>query len=303
MQAAPGEHEVRLVDAATPPAPADVVVALDGSPVDRTGPPVVAAVYDLVHLLAPRTLPRVERARRGWRAALLTQRADGLLAPSLTVARALVDYLRVGEDRLTWLPALGPGWRRAPRAEVEDLRRRFQLKDRYFVSLGTLRRRKNLATLMAAWDRLWPELGDHAQLVVAGAGERAEVAAVLAAGARYLGPIDDAEALALLSGAVAWVSPSLAEGCSIGALEAMAVGTPPVVAAGTALADVVGDAGLVLAPDDPAAWAEALRRLLQDVEVRNRMAGRALRAVAELREADAARRALEAASRAAARRS
>ncbi len=304
MVAEAGEHEVRLIEVGTPPGQTDVVVSLAGSlrPPDPRLPS-VAAIYDLSHLLAPPSHPFLERVRRGWLTALLTRRADGLLAPSHAIARALVDYLRVPGERLTWVPTIGPGWRRAPRKEVEQVRREFELKERYLLFVGTLSRRKNLRTLMRAWDLLWPELGERVDLVVAGAARPrgGGLDEVLAGGAHYLGPVPDEKLVPLLSGATAWVCPSLSEGCSIGAVEAMAAGAPPLVAAGTALADTVGAAGMVMPPEDVQAWAAAMRHVIDDSEDRNRMAARGLRAVADLRETEAGRRAVSAAVAAAGR--
>jgi glycosyltransferase involved in cell wall biosynthesis len=303
MVAEAGEHEVRLVEQDSLPPQADVVVSLTGSlrPPDARLPS-VTAIYDLSHLLAPRSHTFLERARRGWLTALLTRRADGLVAPSHAIARALVDYLRVSEDRLTWVPTIGPGWRRAPRAEVERVRGELELKERYLLFVGTISRRKNLRTLMRAWDVLWPRLGQGVDLVIAGAAPArgGVLDEVLSGGARYVGPVPDGTLLPLLSGATAWVCPSLAEGCSIGAVEAMAAGAPPLVAAGTALADIVGAAGMVLPAEDVQAWADAMRHLVEDPQDRNRMAARGLRAAADLRESEAGRRVVSAAAAAAA---
>ena len=298
-----GEHEVRLVERGTPPSVADVVVGLGTSPLPGGALPTVSAVCDLSHLLAPRSHTLLERTRRGWESALRTRRSDALLAPSQSIARALVTYLRVPDDRVTWIPTIGPGWHRSPRAEVEALCAELGLRERYLVFVGAVSQRKNLSTLMRAWDRLWPELGERADLVVVGAApSRQAVADVVAGGARYLGPLPDERLLPLLTGACAWVNPSLAEGCSMGAVEAMATGTPVLVSEGTAAAEVIGNAGVVLPALDAGAWAAAVRRVLEDTAWRNAMAARGLRAAAELREADAGRRALAAAAAAAGRR-
>jgi glycosyltransferase involved in cell wall biosynthesis len=107
--------------------------------------------------------------------------------------------------------------------------------------------------------------------------------------------VSDDRLKALLSGATAWVSPSRAEGSAIGALEAMACAAPPLVASGTALAEVVGTAGIVLDPDDVEGWATAIRTLATQSHDRNRMAARGLQAVRDLRLAESAARVLRAA--------
>jgi glycosyltransferase involved in cell wall biosynthesis len=273
------------------PGPADVIVALGGRPRINRRTPVVAAVYDLSHLLAPSTMPLAERVRRGFDVAWVTRRAAHLLAPSRGISVALATYLRVPESRLTWLPSVGPAWRRAPRPEVEAARSEAGLDRPYLLFAGTLSRRKNLPVLAAAWERVRTELGGGLDLVVCGAGP----GSIVPRGARYLGYVSDDRLKALLSGATAWVSPSRAEGSAIGALEAMACAAPPLVASGTALAEVVGTAGIVLDPDDVEGWATAIRTLATQSHDRNRMAARGLQAVRDLRLAESAARVLRAA--------
>jgi glycosyltransferase involved in cell wall biosynthesis len=58
--------------------------------------------------------------------------------------------------------------------------------------------------------------------------------------------------------------PSLREGFGLPALEAMAQGAPVIASAGTAIAEVVGPAGVLVHPVEVGEWAEALRTVLDD---------------------------------------
>jgi glycosyltransferase involved in cell wall biosynthesis len=73
--------------------------------------------------------------------------------------------------------------------------------------------------------------------------------------------------VALYNGAAVLVMPSFYEGFGFPALEAMQCGTPVVVADRASLPEVVGEAGLLIDPEDPASIAGALRRLLEDPEL------------------------------------
>jgi glycosyltransferase involved in cell wall biosynthesis len=291
MRPLTGDHELTVWEPGAPVGRADVIVALGGRPRIGGTVPVVAAVYDLSHLLAPATMSVAARARRGFEVAWLTRRAAHLLAPSRGISRALATYLRVSGSRLSWLPSVGPQWRRTPRQEVEAARTEAGLDRPYVLFAGTVSRRKNLAVLGAAWQRIGAEL----DLVLCGAGTVDAVP-----GARGLGYVSDERLRTFMSGATAWVSPSRAEGCAIGALEAMACAAPPIVASGTALAEVVGNAGIVVDPDDVEGWAAAITHLATDADERNHMAAGGLRAIRDLRLADAAVRVLRAAESAAA---
>jgi glycosyltransferase involved in cell wall biosynthesis len=80
----------------------------------------------------------------------------------------------------------------------------------------------------------------------------------------------DADVAALMAGASAFCLPSLGEGFGLTALEAMASGTPVVVSDRGALPEVVGAAGLCVAPE-PAALEEALARVLTDPRLAARL--------------------------------
>jgi glycosyltransferase involved in cell wall biosynthesis len=80
------------------------------------------------------------------------------------------------------------------------------------------------------------------------------------------------------------VVPSLYEGFSLPAIEAMACGVPLVATSGGALAEVAGDDGrhaLVVPPGDPGALASAIARLLEDGELRDELARSGRRRVLE----------------------
>lgn len=80
----------------------------------------------------------------------------------------------------------------------------------------------------------------------------------------------DAELGALMAGAAAFCLPSLSEGFGLTALEAMACGAPVVASDRGALPEVVGEAGLLVAPE-PAAIEEALARVLTDSALADRL--------------------------------
>jgi glycosyltransferase involved in cell wall biosynthesis len=78
------------------------------------------------------------------------------------------------------------------------------------------------------------------------------------------GYVPDVDLPALLSGALAFVYPSLYEGFGLPVLEAMACGTPVVCSNSSSLPEVAGDAALLVDPLAPEALAEALRRVIAE---------------------------------------
>ncbi|MFQ3661823.1 MAG: glycosyltransferase family 1 protein, partial [Chloroflexaceae bacterium] len=150
----------------------------------------------------------------------------------------------------------------------------------YFLYIGTIQPRKNLTRLIEAFAHAGP---DDALLVIAGRrGWLSEpiVRRVAELGltnrVRFPGYVPDADLPALLSGALAFVFPSLYEGFGMPVLEAMACGAPVLTSTTSALPEVAGDAALLVDPCDTDAIAAALRRLAADAPLRASLRARGL---------------------------
>lgn len=141
---------------------------------------------------------------------------------------------------------------------------------RYVLAVGTVEPRKDLATLVAAFDAVAatdPEL----RLVLAGPdgwGASDLTSAIDAARHRRrvvrLGWVDDDTRLALLRGASVVAYPSRYEGFGLVPLDAMAVGTPVVATRAGAIPEVVGDAAHLVDVGDAAALSAGIARVLSD---------------------------------------
>lgn len=256
---------------------ADAILNLDGRFRSGRGQPVVSAVLDLGHLFARQAYRPLEWMLQNWRVASMARRSDHLLVPSGPVRSALERYLGVRPERVTVLESLpAPAFSRPRRAEVEQLGRRLRLPDRYFLFVGVRSRRKNLPLLAAARKLAGDSMG-AAGLVLAGPGRLTLPDSV------DLGYVPAPDLPTLLGGALAWLNPSHYEGSTIGALEAMACGTPALVAATGAQAHGVGMNGMVLPPDDATEWSKALVEVATDPASRGLMSAAGLRRIAELK--------------------
>ncbi len=201
------------------------------------------------------------------------RRAAHVVVPSRYTAGEVARHLGVPRERIAVCPCGAPSWSPRPAAPEGG----------HLLFVGSLARRKNVAGLLAAYARLAAGRTRVPDLVLAG-GEAPDGADAewrraledprLAGRVRRTGYVDAATLRSLYAGACALVLPSLDEGFGLPALEAMTLGVPVVASDRGALPEVVGEAGILVDPTDPAALEHALGRLLDETELRVRCAAR-----------------------------
>lgn len=160
---------------------------------------------------------------------------------------------------------------------------RYGLERPYFVYVGAWEWRKNAEGMFGALAHARArgaelDLAFVGNLSVAERGRLEALAASLgvAGQVRALGFVPDEHLPALYRRSLGHVLVSFAEGFGLTLVEAMASGAPLVATAGSSLAEVAGDAGLLVPPDDPRAIGDAMVRLAEDRELRDQLRSRGL---------------------------
>ncbi|MBV8981545.1 MAG: glycosyltransferase family 4 protein [Acidimicrobiia bacterium] len=236
---------------------------------ERSRVPAVVTVHDMTLFDHPewherKKVPFFRRAIR-----VSVQKADAVICVSEVTAHRLrarltpvapVHVIPHGVDHARFRPD----------ASSEDMSvvEALGVRHPYIAFLGTLEPRKDVPVLVAAFDRVASAHPDLS-LVIGGldgwgatAVSEAIGRATNAGRIRRLGyiPEDVVPALLRQAGVVAY--PSLEEGFGLPALEALACGAPLVTTEGTAMAEVTGDAAVLIPPGDVGALAEALDALV-----------------------------------------
>lgn len=241
--------------------------------------PSVLIIYDVIAL----THPRLARAGnvRHYRLVLprAARRATRVVAPTGAVAASVSEQCRVPPEKVAVVPlGIEPGFRRvADAAVLSAVRARYRLPERFLLYVGNLEPKKNLPGLLEAF-ALLRRGGETRHLVLAGepGWGLPELHAALARtgvaeAVRLTGFVPDADLPALYSLADLFLFPSLVEGFGLPPLEAMACGTPAVVADVPPFPETVGDAALRVDPRAPRAIAAGVRRVLEDEPLRKRL--------------------------------
>ncbi|MEE1802818.1 glycosyltransferase family 4 protein [Streptomyces sp. JV176] len=203
----------------------------------------------------------------------VARRLPSVLTVSGSSRQEITDHLGVRADRIDVVHIGADTELFSPDPGVREIPGRIVTTSSADVPL------KGLVHLVEALAKLRTEHPD-AHLVVV--GRRAEDGPVAQAIERYglegavefVKGISDAELVDLVRGAQVACVPSLYEGFSLPAAEAMATGTPLVATTGGAIPEVAGADGescLAVPPGDAGALAAALGRLLDDAELRARL--------------------------------
>ena len=210
--------------------------------------PSVLTLHDLSPWLNEKWHSDAGRVRRRTPILLEMGVATMVIAPSNLVRRQAIERFHLRPDRVVAIPEAAAPWF----CRVENLPPPVRP---YFLFVGTIEPRKNLATLLEAWREVRRE--HEIDLLLAGR-RRADAPAIEPEpGLRLLGEVPDEQLPGLYSGALAFVYPSLYEGFGLPVLEAMQCGAP--VIASRAVAETGGEAAIYA--DSARELAQAMREL------------------------------------------
>jgi glycosyltransferase involved in cell wall biosynthesis len=231
----------------------------------------LVTVHDLGYKLFPEAHPAKQRFYLDLTTWVSARRATVILADSQATADDLTRFYKTNPQKIR---VVYPG------VEKPDVRARHDLilPERYFLFIGTLQPRKNIARIVQAYAQYRQSTANPAALVLAGGkGWLYDDHWVEGIDGVYLpGYIDEADKGALMAGALALVFPTLYEGFGFPVIEAMHCGTPVIASNTSSLPELVGDAGIQVNPLDVAAIAEAMQMLAGDEALRAQLRERGL---------------------------
>ena len=234
--------------------------------------PAVVTIHDMVWRVAPETMQPLNRLLDTILMPLALARAQRVIAVSADTAGRIAEYC--GRRDVTTI-------HNAPRKVSHAVP--FAHPRPYFLFVGTKEPRKNLRGTVEGFRRA-SAAGLNHDLLLAGpsgwgesglpadtAGDPADERIV------DLGPISDERLAGVYRSCKGLVLASFYEGFGIPLVEAMHHGKPVITSATGAMAEVVGDAGVLVDPDDPASIARAFLKLAKDGKTRRRLAANARR--------------------------
>jgi len=256
--------------------------------------PTVVTIHDVIPMRLPAYQPDAKVKAYMQLVASAAHRATMIITVSQHAKQDMVDALKLPAERIRVIyEAAGDEYRPVTDPEtLAKVRAKYGLGERYVFYLGGLDQRKNVPQLVRAFAHLYGQLGDpNLQLLIAGNPDKQKgplfpdprpVAADLGmTGQIVYRFIDEEDKPAMYSGASLFVFPSLYEGFGLTPLEAMSCGAPVVCSNRTSLPEVVGDAAIMVDPEDTRAFIEAMRRVLTSEDVQRDLRARSLQRAAQ----------------------
>jgi len=260
---------------------------------NNTGPLAVSrqvcTIHDIIPIDRPEWFSPRFAAWYRWLLPRLVHRVQHIIAVSEFTRRRLMERFGVAPNKISvvW-NGVDAQFTPQPAEAIEEMRRALGIHSpRYLLSTGSRDPRKNLSGLLETWRRILPQLPDDLELVLIGREESSLVFSRAKAGqtpprVRFAGYVKQEQLPALYSGALALIYPSLYEGFGLPPLEAMACGTPVVTSAVTSLPEVVGDAAVLVDPENTDSIAEGVRRIVECADLRRQLRAAGLDRVREI---------------------
>jgi glycosyltransferase involved in cell wall biosynthesis len=253
--------------------------------------PYVVTIHDMSSLLFDkrRTLRNMMRQYR-FRRGLL--RAERVIAVSASTRRDVENLMGVPPERMRLVySAPGPEFfteRHAPDAEAESLEHqrileRYQIQYPFLLYAGAIRPQKNIPRLVEAFAIARADLARHPayrdlRLIIIGdeisrypAVRQAVIQSRVEDSVRFLGFVPFDTMRVFYDSSEAFVFPSLYEGFGLPPLEAMASGTPVITSSMSSLPEVVGDAAMLVNPENVFDIARGIKEVLLDQALRARL--------------------------------
>jgi len=257
----------------------DLVHTMMPLPIQSTKP-LLTTIYDITPLLMPEIYPWHSRLifrqsiqklqAQHSRFTTISQHTADDLSRLFSIDKNVIYPIHLGVDDDFHIPD--------DPARRQQVRKKYQLPERYFFYAGSMHKRKNLPTALEAYKIFKRSDTTNTRLVIAGRMELGGDALLRQIEERGLtsevvlpGYLDAADLPFAIAGSVALLYPSLYEGFGLPVLEAMTCGTAVITARSSSIPEVAGDHALLCDPLDADCFAQMMARVSTDSAYRTKM--------------------------------
>jgi glycosyltransferase involved in cell wall biosynthesis len=248
--------------------------------------PYVVTLHDILHEIYPEFYPHFLRFFMSVFYPFSARRAAKVLAVSEYSKKTIVKIYGLPEEKVevTYDAVCNDEFRPIrDKALTDHILKKYQIHGNYILFVGRLEPRKNISGIIKAFHSLRVHHDIAQKLVIVGMKDFLyqrifDTAKHLKLGKEiiFTGRVEQEDLPILYNGADFFVYPSFAEGFGVPPLEAMACGIPVITSNTTSLPEVVGDAGILVDPQNIDELSQAMYMLIKDADLRGKMKNRGL---------------------------
>ncbi|QQL48258.1 glycosyltransferase family 4 protein [Mucilaginibacter ginkgonis] len=241
----------------------------------RTGIKGIVTVHDVIFMRYPQYFKAIDRFFYKAKLKVACRESDRIVAMSQKTKDDIVDIFGTNPAKIEVIyQGCDPAFKvEAGLDKLEEVRKRYNLPEKYLLNVGTIEERKNLLLLERSLRNI-PDIKlvvvgkitkylDEVQIFIAQNQLRERVI--------FLHNVPFADLPAIYQGAACFIYPSRYEGFGIPILEALVSKVPVIAATGSCLEEAGGPDSIYVDPDDDRALAKAINSLLSDEQLRNKM--------------------------------
>ncbi len=240
----------------------------------KSGIKSIVTVHDLIFMRYPQFYSFIDRKIHTIKARYATRNADVVVAVSEQTKRDVVDFFGVSPDKIQ---VIYQGCQdiyktRFPSDEIDHVRKKYGLPERYILNVGTVEHRKNILVGVKAIEHI----NEH--LVVVGSETDYAVKVKdyitehkMQSRVSFLKGVSNADLAMLYQGASLFIYPSLFEGFGIPIVEALNSDTPVITSKDGCFSEAGGTGSIYVDPHNPAELQAAITRVFSDETLKKNM--------------------------------
>ncbi|MFN3234214.1 MAG: glycosyltransferase family 4 protein [Gammaproteobacteria bacterium] len=243
--------------------------------------PVIATLHDAIMIKHTNWANPKRRTLKNYLLKKLSHNAQHIITISNAVKYDIVDHFGISDYRVSviyhglsneWLETLAPN-------KIDTALQKHDLaKERYFLFVGTLQPRKNIARILKAYQQLPQHIQDEFKLVFIGKigwldkETYSQIERLVSTGnLKWLQYIDSEDVRALYQASKLVLFPSLSEGFGFPIIEGFASKTPVITSESGATAETAGDSAYLVDPESVEHIAHAIKEITEDDTLRNKL--------------------------------
>ena len=232
----------------------------------------VVTIHDLIFMRYPENYSQIDRKIYTKKVTYACENADVIIAISQQTKRDIIEFLKVPANKIKVVyQTCGDSFKLDPHySYVESIRRKYNLPENFILNVGTIEKRKNLASLVEAIGK------SNTKLPLVAIGSQTDYLKEVEAKVTeykldeevaFLENVSFMDLPAIYQMANLFVYPSVFEGFGIPVLEALYCKTPVIAASGNCLEEVGGEHTIYVAPFDTDELAVQIDRVIESEEL------------------------------------